>query len=64
MEKRILGIILSLMGVAGLIIAGIFFMKGGSGTTTIKEVIIYAVLGIIFFIAGISLVGSTKDKAT
>ncbi|GAC1438537.1 MAG: hypothetical protein NVSMB63_02260 [Sediminibacterium sp.] len=64
MEKRILGIILSILGIVGLILAGINFMNGGSGTRNTKEVIIYGVLGAIFFIAGISLIKNTKDKAT
>ena len=36
MEKRILGIILSLLGVVGLIYAGVNFMNGLIGTDTIK----------------------------
>jgi uncharacterized membrane protein len=62
MEKRVLGIILSLLGVAGLIIAGVRFMNGSGNARTIKEVIIYGILGAIFFFAGVSLVRSTKDK--
>lgn len=64
MEKRLLGIILSVLGVIGLVMAGINFMKGGSGTTNIKEVVMYGILGAVFFFAGISLVRNTKDKAT
>ena len=64
MEKRILGIILSLLGVAGLIYAGISFMNGGAGTRNIKVIIFSGILGAIFFFAGISLVKNTKDKAT
>ena len=65
MEKRILGIILSLVGVAGLIIAAVYFMNtnGGSGKK-IKEIVVYALLGAIFFFSGIGLVRNTKDKAT
>jgi hypothetical protein len=64
MEKRVLGIILSLLGVIGLILAAVNFMNGGSGTKNIKEILIYGILGAIFFFAGIGLVRSTKDKAT
>ncbi|MEP7319803.1 MAG: hypothetical protein ABI921_13705 [Panacibacter sp.] len=64
MEKRLLGIILSVLGVIGLVMAGINFMKGGSSTTNIKEVVMYGLLGAVFFFAGISLVRNTKDKAT
>ncbi|MEJ7737918.1 MAG: hypothetical protein WKF97_10865 [Chitinophagaceae bacterium] len=63
MEKRVLGIILSLLGIVGLIMAAVNFMNGGGGKN-IKEIIIYGVLGAIFFFAGIGLVRSTKDKAT
>ena len=64
MEKRILGIILSLMGVAGLIYAGISFMNGGESMRNIKAIIFTGVLGGIFFFAGIGLIKNTKDKAT
>ncbi|GAC1424844.1 MAG: hypothetical protein NVSMB7_00950 [Chitinophagaceae bacterium] len=64
MEKRVLGVILSLLGVVGLIYAGISFMNGGSGTRNVKAIIFSGVVGAIFFFAGISLVRNTKDKAT
>lgn len=64
MEKRLIGIILTLLGVAGLIIAGYFFMNSGTGTRDIKSIIMYGVLGLIFFLAGIGLIQNTKDKAT
>lgn len=64
MEKRILGIILSLLGAAGLIYAGMSFMNGGEGTRNIKAIIFTGVLGVVFFFAGISLIKNTKDKAT
>ena len=64
MEKRVLGIILSLLGVAGLIYAGISFMNGGTGQRNIKAIIFSGVLGAIFFFTGVSLVRNTKDKAT
>jgi hypothetical protein len=64
MEKRVLGIILSLLGVAGLLYAGISFMNGGTGTRNVKAIIFSGVIGAIFFSAGIGLVRNTKDKAT
>jgi hypothetical protein len=64
MEKRILGIILTLLGVVGLICAGISFMNGGTGSKNIKVIIFSGILGAIFFFAGIGLVKNTKDKAT
>jgi len=64
MEKRVLGIILTLLGVAGLIYAGIVFMNGGSGVRNIKSIIFSGILGAIFFFAGIGLIRNTKDKET
>ena len=64
MEKRIFGIILTLLGLAGLILAAFNFMNGGYGEKNIKEIVIYGILGVVFFFAGISLIRSTKDKAT
>jgi uncharacterized sodium:solute symporter family permease YidK len=64
MEKRILGIILSLIGVAGLILAAVGFASGGSGNRSIRMIAIYSILGVIFFFSGISLIKNTKDKPT
>lgn len=64
MEKRILGTILSLLGIIGLIYAGIGFVNGASGSRHIKTILFAGVLGAIFFFAGISLVRNTRDKAT
>ena len=64
MEKRLLGIVLSVLGIAGLIYAGFAFMNGGADTRNIKIIIFAGVLGAIFFFSGISLVRNTKDKPT
>jgi hypothetical protein len=63
MEKRILGIILTLLGVVGLIIAGVSFMNKGDSTSNIKTILMYGILGAIFFFAGIGLIRTTNDKA-
>ena len=62
MEKRVIGIILTLLGVFGLIFAGVQFMNGASGNKEIKETVIYGVLGAIFFFSGIGLMKTTRDK--
>jgi len=64
MEKRLLGILLTLLGITGLILAGVNFMKNSQGTRSIKEIILFGLLGTVFFFAGISLVRNTQDKAT
>jgi uncharacterized membrane protein len=64
MEKRVLGIILSILGIAGLIIAAMSFMGGGEGAKHVKTIFVFAILGVIFFFSGIGLVRNTNDRAT
>jgi hypothetical protein len=64
MEKRILGIVLTILGIVGLIAAAYFFMNGGGNTRNVKAIVMYGVLGGIFFAAGIGLIQNTRDKAT
>ena len=54
--KSLFGIILTLLGLGGLIYAGIDFTKGGVAQASF----VYLILGGIFFFAGISLIRSTK----
>ena len=61
MEKRIFGIILTLLGIVGLIAAAMQFINTGGGTRDIKMIAVYGLLGAIFFFAGIGLIRSTKD---
>lgn len=63
MEKRILGIILTIVGMISLIVAGIIFMNRSSTETNFKQIAIYGILGAIFFFAGIGLIKTTNDKA-
>jgi hypothetical protein len=65
MEKRVLGIILSILGVAGLILSAVSFINmNGGGGKKIREAFVYGLLGAIFFFAGVSLIRTTKDKET
>ena len=64
MEKRIIGILLTLLGIGGLIAAGYFFMRGGESTFAIKSITLYGILGLVFFLAGVGLIRTTKDKPT
>lgn len=64
MEKRILGIILSIVGIIGLIVAAIAIVNGTGSNKGVKEIVVFGVLGAIFFFAGIGLIRNTSDKAT
>lgn len=61
--KRIFGAILTLLGIAGLIYTAFIFMKTAGANQDIKMLIIYGVLGLLFFATGISLVRTTKDES-
>jgi uncharacterized membrane protein len=61
--KRIFGALLTVLGIGSLIYAAVIFVNNQGGTQDIKALIIYGILGLIFFIAGISLIRTTKDES-
>lgn len=61
--KRIFGALLTALGIGGLIYTAVVFSSTSGETQDIKTLIIYGVLGIVFFISGISLVRTTKDES-
>jgi uncharacterized membrane protein len=61
--KRTFGIILTILGIAGLIYFATIFMNASGAERQIKALIVYGVLGAIFFFTGISLIRTTKDDA-
>ena len=62
--KRIFGTILTILGIVGLIYTAVLFVNSSGGNNRdVKALVIYGVLGIIFFISGIGLVKTTKDEA-
>lgn len=61
--KRIFGSLLTVLGIAGLLYASFVFINTGGQTREIKALIIYGVLGIVFFLSGISLIRGTKDES-
>jgi uncharacterized membrane protein len=64
MEKRIFGVILTILGIAGLIWAAYSFVQGNTHSNyNVKSIVVYGILGLIFFFAGIGLIRSTKDRA-
>jgi uncharacterized membrane protein len=61
--KRLFGIILTVLGIAGLIYAAIVFMDANGGGPQVKSLIVYGLLGAIFFFTGIGLIKNTRDDA-
>jgi len=61
--KRIFGALLTLLGIGGLIYAAVLFANSHSGSNDTKALIIYIILGLLFFFSGISLVRTTKDES-
>lgn len=61
--KRIFGALLTALGIGGLIYTAVVFSSTSGETQDVKSLIIYGVLGIVFFVSGISLVRTTKDES-
>ena len=64
MEKRVMGVILSLLGIGGIIWAGIIFMNYGGGERNTEGMIFAGLIGGIFFFSGIGLIRAAKGRAT
>lgn len=54
--KSLFGIVLTIIGLVGLIYGGVDFTKGGVSQSSF----VYVILGGVFFFAGIGLIRSTK----
>ena len=61
--KRIFGTILTLLGIGALIYGAFLFINTSGGTRDIKSLIIFGILGLVFFVSGIGLVRTIKDEA-
>jgi len=58
--KRTFGGILTVLGIIGLIYAGIGIINHSGGATTL---IVVGLIALLFFFSGISLIRNTKDEA-
>jgi len=61
--KRIFGALLTILGIGGLIYAAVVFANTTGGTRDVKSLMIFGILGLLFFISGLSLVRTTKDES-
>lgn len=57
--KRIFGTILTVLGIGGLIYAGAQFVQQN---IQVRELLVVGIIGLLFFISGISLIRNTKDQ--
>jgi uncharacterized membrane protein len=57
--KRTFGAILTVLGIIGLIYAGIGIINHNNGATTL---VVVGVIAVIFFFTGISLIRTTTDE--
>jgi len=61
--KRTFGIILTVLGIAALIYFATLFIKSTGSGKQIKVLIVYGLLGAVFFFTGIGLIRNTRDDA-
>jgi hypothetical protein len=62
MEKKLFGIIMTILGITGLIMAAYNFVRGSTEPKhSVLSFTIYSVLGLLFFFAGIGLIRSEGD---
>jgi hypothetical protein len=61
--KRIFGALLTALGIGGLIYEAVIFTNTSGSDRDIRSLVIYGILGTVFFIAGISLIRTTKDES-
>ncbi len=59
--KKVFGSILTFLGACGLIYAAVLYLNLSGGTHVLKEIVIYAILGLVFFISGIRLIQTIKE---
>jgi len=61
--KRTFGIILTVLGIAALIYFATLFIKSTGSGKQIRVLIVYGLLGAVFFFTGIGLIRNTRDDA-
>lgn len=61
--KRMFGALLTLLGIGGLGYAAFVFTATSGSNRDIKSLVVFGLLGIVFFISGINLIKTTKDES-
>lgn len=60
--KKIFGTLLTALGIGGLIYTAILFVTSNNSNYAIKTLVVFGILGFVFFTAGISLISTTKEE--
>jgi uncharacterized membrane protein len=60
--KRFFGGLLTVLGIGSLIYTAILFANLSNGSHGIRSIVIYGILGLLFFISGISLIRTVRDN--
>ncbi|MDD4972284.1 MAG: hypothetical protein PHT07_22885 [Paludibacter sp.] len=60
--KRFFGGLLTVLGIGSLIYTAILFANLSNGSNAIRSIVIYGILGLLFFISGISLIRTVRDN--
>jgi uncharacterized membrane protein len=62
MEKKLFGVIMTILGITGLIMAFLNFVSVDiEANHGVLSFAIYSILGFLFFFAGIGLIRNTRD---
>jgi len=61
--KRTFGIVLTILGLVALIYFATLFIKASGTERQIRSLIVYGLLGAIFFFTGIGLIRNTRDDS-
>ncbi len=61
--KRIFGALLTLVGTGSIIYAAILFINNQGGNKNLRSLAIYSIIGLLFFLTGLSLIRTTKDES-
>ena len=61
--KRIFGALLSVLGIVALIYVAVLVVNNSNNEANIKALVMYGIIGLIFFGSGIGLIRTTKDEA-
>ena len=61
MEKRVLGVILTMLGALGMVMSAVKFVEHSNNSYDVKAICMYGLLGLIFFFAGVGLIRGTRD---